>query len=174
MLGYAYENAEKLTQPHFLYLFDDTYTFLTANPISRIFTDRHIYTVNTVERAIYGTSLDQSLYYIINKVSYLNGNGCGSSYIAETYLAFGYLGTFFFNVVLANVLNKIDRYAYNNFWKNVLLLIFLLSLFFIPRSGFDDFVGEFASATHILLIMCIWLIYKDQLAKQRMKRRSML
>lgn len=174
VLGYAYENAEKLTQPHFLYLFDDTYTFLTANPISRIFTDRHIYTVNTVERAIYGTSLDQSLYYIINKVSYLNGNGCGSSYIAETYLAFGYLGTFFFNIVLANVLNKIDRYAYNNFWKNVLLLIFLLSLFFIPRSGFDDFVGEFASATHILVIMCVWLIYKDQLAKRRIERRSML
>ena len=131
VLGYAYENAEKLTQPHFLYLFDDTYTFLTANPISRLFTDRHIYMVNTVERAIYGTSLDQSLYYIINRVSYLNGNGCGSSYIAETYLAFGYLGTFLFNIILANVLNKIDVYGYSKFWKNVLVLIFILSLFFI-------------------------------------------
>ena len=174
VLGYAYENAEKLTQPHFLYLFDDTYTFLTANPISRLFTDRHIYMVNTVERAIYGTSLDQSLYYIINRVSYLNGNGCGSSYIAETYLAFGYLGTFLFNIILANVLNKIDVYGYSKFWKNVLVLIFILSLFFIPRSGFDDFVGEFASATHILVIMFVWLIYKDRLGKRERERRSML
>ena len=130
--------------------------------------------VNTVERAIYGTSLDQSLYYIINRVSYLNGNGCGSSYIAETYLAFGYLGTFLFNIILANVLNKIDVYGYSKFWKNVLVLIFILSLFFIPRSGFDDFVGEFASATHILVIMFVWLIYKDRLGKRGRERRSML
>lgn len=170
VLGYAYEYADKLTQPHFLYLFDDTYTFLTANPISSIFTGRHIYLVNTVERAIYGTSLDQSLYYIINRESYLNGNGCGSSYIAETYLAFGYAGTFLFNIVLANVLNKINGYGYSKLWKNVLLLIFVLSLFFIPRSGFDDFVGEFASATHILVIVAVWFLYRDRLGRQSRER----
>ena len=165
VLGYAYENADKLTQPHFLYLFDDTYTFLVANPISSIFTGKHVYLVNTVERALNGTSLDQSLYYIINRESYLNGNGCGSSYVAETYLAFGYVGSFLFNVVLANVLNKINGYGYSSLWKNVLLLIFVLSVFFIPRSGFDDFVGEFASVTHILVMAAVWFLYRNQLGK---------
>lgn len=170
VLGYAYEYADKLTQPHFLYLFDDTYTFLVANPISSLFTGKHVYLVNTVERALNGTSLDQSLYYIINSESYLRGNGCGSSYVAETYLAFGYVGSFLFNIVLANVLNKINGYGYSSLWKNVLLLIFVLSVFFIPRSGFDDFVGEFASATHILVIMGVWMLYKDQMTRMSRKR----
>ena len=170
VLGYAYEYADKLTQPHFLYLFDDTYTFLAANPISSLFTGKHVYLVNTVERALNGTSLDQSLYYIINSESYLRGNGCGSSYVAETYLAFGYVGSFLFNIVLANILNKINGYGYSSLWKNVLLLIFVLSVFFIPRSGFDDFVGEFASATHILVIMGVWMLYKDQMTRMSRKR----
>ena len=170
VLGYAYEYADKLTQPHFLYLFDDTYTFLAARPISRLFTGKHVYLVNTVERALNGTSLDQSLYYIINSESYLRGNGCGSSYVAETYLAFGYVGSFLFNIVLANILNKINGYGYSSLWKNVLLLIFVLSVFFIPRSGFDDFVGEFASATHILVIMGVWMLYKDQMTRMSRKR----
>lgn len=170
VLGYAYEYADKLPQPNFLYLFDDTYTFLVANPISSLFTGKHVYLVNTVERALKGTSLDQTLYYLINSESYLRGNGCGSSYVAETYLAFGYAGSFLFNIVLANVLNKINGYGYNSSWKNVLLLIFVLSIFFIPRAGFDDFVGEFASATHILVIMGVWMLYKDQLTRMSRKR----
>lgn len=170
VLGYAYEYADKLPQPNFLYLFDDTYTFLVANPISSLFTGKHVYLVNTVERALKGTSLDQTLYYLINSESYLRGNGCGSSYVAETYLAFGYAGSFLFNIVLANVLNKINGYGYNSLWKNVLLLIFVLSIFFIPRAGFDDFVGEFASATHILVIMGVWMLYKDQLTRMSRKR----
>lgn len=170
VLGYAYEYADKLPQHNFLYLFDDTYTFLVANPISSLFTGKHVYLVNTVERALKGTSLDQTLYYLINSESYLRGNGCGSSYVAETYLAFGYAGSFLFNIVLANVLNKINGYGYNSLWKNVLLLIFVLSIFFIPRAGFDDFVGEFASATHILVIMGVWMLYKDQLTRMSRKR----
>ena len=170
VLGYAYENANKLTQPHFLYLFDDTYTFLVANPISSLFTGKHVYLVNTVERALNGTSLDQSLYYIINSESYLRGNGCGSSYVAETYLAFGYVGSFLFNIVLANVMNKINGYGYSSLWKNVLLLIFVLSVFFIPRAGFDDFVGEFASVTHVLVILAVWMLYRNRLIRKSKER----
>lgn len=160
VIGYAYENAYKLTQPHQLYLFDNTYTFLTTNPVSRLFTGMRFYNVNTVERAIYGTSLDQSLYYIINPASYLAGRGCGSSYIAEVYLGYGYVGVFIFNILLGGVLVKLTRYKFNEMWKNTIVLLFTLSLFFIPRAGFDDFVGEFLSVTHIFTALIIYVVYK--------------
>lgn len=160
VIGYAYENADKLTQSHKLYLFDNTYTFLTTNPISRFFTGMKSYNVNTLERALYGTSLDQSLYYIINPSSYLSGKGCGSSYIAEVFLGYGYIGVFIFNILLGSVLLRLTRYTFNVLWKNTIVLLFTLSIFFIPRSGFDEFVGDFLSVTHIFTVLIIYIVYK--------------
>lgn len=172
VLGYAYEKADMLPKNHFLYLIDNTYTFFATNPISSFLFGTHNYPVNTVERALYGTSLDQTLYYIINPVSYLNGFGCGSSYVAETYLAFGYVGTFIFNIVFSYVLNKINDYSYQSFLKNVLLFVFLQSLFFIPRSGFDDFVGDFATVTHIFIMIGIWCMYNILINRKNKNLRS--
>lgn len=159
VLGYAYQNEDKLTQPHYLYLFDNLYSFITTNPISRLFFGTESYSVNTVERAIYGTSLDQSLYYIINPSSYLNGNGCGSSYVAEAYLAFGYAGTFLVSAVVGGVMRKLNEYEYDSMLKNVVAFIFIQSLFFIPRAGFDDYLGDFLSFTHIVALVIMWMIY---------------
>ncbi len=159
ILGYSYNNAGKLEQPHFLYLFDNTWTFLKTNPISAALFGTKAYGVNTVERAIYGTSLDQSLYYIINPTSYLSGRGGGSSYVAEAYLGYGYIGVFVLNVVLAMVMEKMYEFRYRSFAGLVVSLVFIQQLFFTPRAGFDDFIGDFVSVTHIFTIVIIWMVY---------------
>lgn len=160
IIGYTYNNAEKLEQPHFLYLFDNTWTFLKTNPISSALFGTKVYGVNTVERAMYGTSLDQSLYYIINPVSYLSGRGCGSAYVAEAYLGYGYGGVLFLNAVLAIVIKRMYEFRYSSFIGLVISLVFIQQLFFMPRAGFDEFLADFASVTHLLAIVIIWLFYK--------------
>lgn len=159
IIGYTYNNVDKLEQPHFLYLFDNTWTFIKTNPISSALFGTKAYGVNTIERAVYGTSLDQSLYYIINPTSYLSGRGGGSSYVAEAYLGYGYIGVFVLNVGLAMVLEKIYEFKYRGFTGLVISLLFIQQLFFTPRAGFDDFIGDFVSVTHIFVIVIIWIIY---------------
>lgn len=160
IIGYTYNNADKLQQPHFLYLFDNTWTFLKTNPISAALFGTKAYGVNTIERALYGTSLDQSLYYIINPTSYLMGRGCGSSYVAEAYLGYGYFGVFILNAVLAAVMEKMYEFKYRTFAGLVVSLAFIQQLFFMPRAGFDEFLSDFASATHLMTILILWGVYK--------------
>jgi len=160
VIGYTKIHGNKLEQPHFLYMFDKTYEFLSTNPLVRLFTGRSAYAANTVERALYGTSLGQSLYYLTNRVSYLAGFGFGSSYIAEIWIGFGYIGLFVWNFIIARILYKINNFQFKRFVPSVLILLFLQSLFFMPRAGFDGFVADFASVTHIVAIFVMWVIYK--------------
>ena len=160
VIGYTDIYKEQCTQPKFLYLFDRTYEFLTANPISSIITGRHAYRANTVERAQYGTSLGMTLYYHINQVSYLAGNGCGSSYVAEGWLGYGYFGLFIINVILSRIISRLNEFEFKRFVPSVIWLIFLQSLFFMPRNNFDAFVDDIASITNVFAIFALWVLYK--------------
>lgn len=160
VIGYTDIYRDQFTQPKFLYLFDRTYEFITANPISSIITGRHAYLANTVERAKYGTSLGMTLYYHINQVSYLAGNGCGSSYIAEGWLGYGYFGLFIINVIVARIIALLNEFKFDKFIPSIVWLIFLQSLFFMPRNNFDAFVDDLASMTNIAAIFILWILYK--------------
>jgi oligosaccharide repeat unit polymerase len=167
ILGYAAQNADKLPQPNFLYLFDTTYTFLSTNPVSSLIFGTKSYSVNTVGRALYGTSLEQALYYIINPTSYLAGYGGGSSYIAEIDVGYGYFGMILINLILSNVIYKINIYDYRSYGATVIILAFLKSLFIIPRAGFDSFVGELISVTHIIALLLVWALYQEVKRRRR-------
>lgn len=160
VIGYTDVYKDQFTQPKFLYLFDRTYEFLTTNPIASVVTGRHAYRANTIERAQYGTSLGMTLYYHINQVSYLAGNGCGSSYVAEGWLGYGYFGLFIINIVLARVISRLNEFRFKRFVPSVVWLIFLQSLFFMPRNNFDSFVDDIASITNIFAIFALWVLYK--------------
>lgn len=176
VIGYTNIYRDQFPQPKGLYLFDRTYEFLTANSISSLFTGRHAYAVNTVERAEYGTSLGMTLYYRINPASYLAGYGCGSSYVAEAWLGYGYLGLFLINVFLARIMARLNEFRFDRLVPSTLWLIYLQSLFMMPRSTFDNFVKDFASFTHIFVILLLWgaytLIRKSGLALPKPEKRK--
>lgn len=160
VIGYTDIYKNQFTQPKFLYLFDRTYEFLTTNPIASFITGRHSYAANTVERAKYGTSLGMTLYYNINSYSYLAGNGSGTSYVAEAWLGYGYLGLFIVNIFLSRVMIWLNNYSYSRLIPSTIALVYLQSLFFMPRGGFDAFVGDMVSVTHIFAVFVLWVLYK--------------
>lgn len=170
VIGYTNVYKEGFTQPRFLYLIDRTYEFITANPISSIITGRHAYLANTIERAKYGTSLGMTLYYNINQMSYLAGYGCGSSYIAEAWLGYGYVGLFIINFFLARIMKRLNEYRFNRFIPSVIFLIYIQSLFSMPRAGFDSFIDDIASVTNIIAIIMLWMLYKMIDGRKRLMR----
>lgn len=160
ILGYTKTYASDLPQPRFLYMFDRSYEFLSANPLIGKIVGKTTYAANTAERALYGTSLGQTLYYYINRASFLAGYGCGSSYIAEIWVGYGYIGVVIWNYIMSRIMFRINEYKFTNLVLSVIILVYLQSLFFMPRAGFDGFVDDFSSMTHIFMMVLLWVIYR--------------
>lgn len=166
IIGYGEQYIDELPQPNFIYLFGNTVSFLKTNPLSRLLFSTTTYAVNTRERAMFGSSFAQAISYLVNETSYLSGYGAGSSYVAEAYVGYGLVGVFIVNAVLARIIHWINSYQYQSYWGSVIVLLYIQSLFFMPRAGFDDFVGEFTSLSHLIVIFAIVFIYQT-LRKRR-------
>ena len=80
-----------------LYFIGSTLSVLARSPIGRIL-NIAVYGGNTVENAMNGFSFAHALSYLVKGKQYLNGNGMGSSYIAEIMYSFGYMGVFIANI----------------------------------------------------------------------------
>jgi oligosaccharide repeat unit polymerase len=79
-------------------------------------------------------NLDATLAYKVNKTAYLNGNGMGTSMIAEFYVWGGGLGVIFGSCVcLYFIIYFFEKYKYSTSGMFILLYVFP-SFFFWPRS----------------------------------------
>ncbi len=96
------------------------------------------------------------LSYIVNPELYLNGYGMGSSFIAETYFAFGTIGVILFGLFLGFFIRKLSKFdnASNKIYKKAMGLFFVYNLFVLPRGS------VLAPATDFLYFLTALLIVK--------------
>ncbi len=102
-------------------------------------------------------SFSHWISYLVNSELYCNGYGMGSSYIAELYLAFGFLGVCIGGLLLGIAIAKlasVDLSSYSVFGKAI-KLFFIYNLFTLPRSG------TFETATSFLYFISALLIFKS-------------
>ncbi|KRE47898.1 O-antigen polysaccharide polymerase Wzy family protein [Paenibacillus sp. Soil522] len=135
--------------------------FLTNNFIYKlIFNSSSYYSGFTVEGALNGWNFGNAISYFYDPFRYLQGVGLGSTYLAETYKDFGYIGV----VIISGVYVWIMCYATKNYGKNFfvsgVVLIFLYKIIYAPRDLALSFLGKIFSFTFILAIALIFIIYK--------------
>ncbi len=118
------------------------------------------YTGNTIENAINGNSLAHAISYIVLGQEYLSGRGMGSSYIAEVFFSFSYLGVIIANIFYGIVLKKISMLRSNSVWINTVALLMLHSLFFAPRSSFDGFFSDILRINTWSTMLIVFLVSK--------------
>lgn len=89
----AYSDVFKgVYSDHTLYSLGPITEFLKNNTITKLFFDFPVYSGQTMERALNGDLFSHRLSYFIMPSGYLQGRGYGSSYIAELYVDFGFIG----------------------------------------------------------------------------------
>lgn len=107
------------------------------------------YAAQTVENALFGTSFGDAVTYKVHPTMYLNGYGMGSSYVAELYYDFGYVGVCIVNFFIGAFLRKLAQLNK----KNVLQIAIMLSLFYymtrMPRGSLSRSLGYLISRTNI-------------------------
>lgn len=141
---------------------DDTlYTleFLRSGIFARIF-GFHIYYGNSIDRALYGGSFAHTVGYLMLGSSYLAGRGTGSSFLAEFYQDFGYMGCFFgtaiYTLLMANIINvnKLSK----NVWLRCIQIYLIQRIIWSPRGSFADIINSVISAPTLFIIFLMYLL----------------
>lgn len=109
VLGVSYENADRI--PYRIWSFGRVIDSYDNNFLFQILGIGQAFKANTVDFAINGHSLANYLTYTYQTQRYLAGGGMGSSFIAESWLDFGYLGVVGFSVVYGVILAKFFVWA---------------------------------------------------------------
>lgn len=110
----------------------------------------------TVDMALNGNSLGQTITYFVNPSIYLRGGGMGSCFIADAYQDFSYIGvigiSFFYGVLLF----YLYHYSGKNIYIHALIFLMIEKVLFSPREGSFVFISSTFSMTNFIYIL--WFI----------------
>lgn len=124
----------ELPSTNFNYTFGSLINYLKGNSFGT-FLGFESYKSQTIESALYGNSLGDTISYIDLGSKYFEGAGLGSSYIVENYIDFGYIGVIILSFLLGMFLIWLVKNFNKNIFASYVVLVSLLQLFMLPRSS---------------------------------------
>ena len=98
--------------------------------------------------------------YLVLPYNYLLGRGLGSSYIAELYHDFGYIGIFLGNIIYGCVIKICCNFNKCSIWMRYVCLVIINAILLAPRSTTDGFISSLTGMEVWLSGLLIWIISK--------------
>ena len=116
-----------------------------------------VYYGNSVEHALYGGSFTHSLAYVVLGPSYLEGIGTGSSYIAELFYEFGYIGVVIGNIVYGYIIAYINHpITKHNVFRMSVCFYFITQILWAPRASLTGFLSSLFAPITILTFLLVF------------------
>ena len=156
IIGYAYDYQSSVPNGQW-YSLGPIIRFFHGNPISLLLGGEAI-SSQSVEMAIHGHELGSFLTYKTDEYRYLSGGNIASSYVAELWLDFGFIGVFIGSFIYGKILGSIVTLSSNNIWKTTIGFIMINRILTAPRSNFMLFVTDCLSFS--FLIMIIYILFE--------------
>lgn len=128
-----------------------------------------VYHGNTVQHALHGASFAHALTYIAYPRTYLLGVGLGSSFLAEAYFDFGYVGAVLWSAVYGILLRALDTYKKNQPLREGIKLLLLPSILWAPRGECSGFLSQLLAPSTVL---CFFLLFAASALRMRRARRG--
>ena len=161
VLGYAIEHQSRF--PKHFYTFGGIIDYIIYNPISTALFGVVKPQPQTVDFAMNMHSFDSALSYFVYPQTYLNGHGIGSSYLAETYYDFGYIGIVIISLVYSAILNKCETIGTSSVIRRALMLLAIRGLFYAPRGPALIFITNILNITTIAAFVLYYIAKKSRL-----------
>lgn len=166
-----WEKQMDKTIPDKCYSLGQTIEFLTSgNFFSRALFSFKTYTGQTIERAVNGYRLSYILSYLKFPWDYSKGYGVGSSYIAEAYHDFGYIGIAVFSIIYGVFFSKLREFQYRSVWLTGISYLCLDELLMAPRSYADAFIVNIFDFSNIEMLLIIFVL--ASLMRTRAKKNA--
>lgn len=178
VIGYGYKFDEQL--PDKLYTIGPITEFINNKIIGHYILGHDEFIGQTVDRALNGYLFSHTISYFIMPDLYLRGVGYGSSYVAELYADFGYLGVILGNILYGILLGFLYKgFNNNNIWKVAIILMITRIILFAPRAGTLLFIVNTFAISKIVGILIIILssfiikeAYKKNILHKSLGRNS--
>ena len=157
VIACTYQDYDMLPQSK-LYSLGAIIDYFRNNYLTRIILGEEPYPVGSIELALEGHSLDAALTYVENTSTYFSGGGMGSSFVAESWYDFGYLGVIIFSYFYGYVLSYIPKMNAKNVWMSVIALMLFRSIVYAPRARATGFVSDVFSVSFWPIAFIIYLL----------------
>lgn len=131
------------------------FEFLHSGIIARLL-NITVYNGNTIEHALYGNSFTHALGYTILGNGYLMGRGTGTSYLAELYYDFGYIGIAVGTVVYGWLFTIINKIKSNNLFSRALIFTVITQLLWAPRGSYTGFISFLGAPSTIITFLLVF------------------
>lgn len=169
VIACAYEDEKMLPQGKW-YSIGPIIDYFKINYLSRILFGTKPYKVGSQELAVKGNSLASAITYLENTKFYESGGGMGSSYIAEAYYDFGYIGIVLYSLLYGFVLASIPKWNAKNVWLSVIALVFLKFIMYAPRASATAFIAAAASVAFWPIALVILMTSNKYSSKKLWKK----
>lgn len=156
VLGYSYDLQTSIPDGQ-NYTFGPLIRWFDTNFLNPLLGMGHHYENVSVEMALHGHSLGSFLTYNINEYRYLHGGNLASSYIAELWLDYGYIGVAIGSFVYGCILSSVLSFAKRNIWKCTIAFIMVYNIIYAPRASYLYFVTECMGYSFIVLAIYVHL-----------------
>ncbi len=160
VLGLTYEGVNNFPEDQ-IYSLGPLINVLNDNVFTHLLGIGEHLRSQTVDIAMRGHSLGNYLTYTYQRERFFMGGGLGSSYIAEAWIDFGYVGIATFSLIYGVVLKKTYLWIKNNIWISALSFIMITQILMAPRSSAISFVSSLISPTYLLVFLFIYLYSRN-------------
>lgn len=131
----GYEKVYQNDFPARYYSLGELVDYVKYNPISMYLFNYQKPAPHTTEYAMTMHSFAHTISYLVDSSKYLSGQGRGSSYIAEAYHDFGYVGLALCNVFYAFLLRRLNEIGKDTPIFTAYLFLALRVLYYVPRGS---------------------------------------
>lgn len=168
VIGYTIKYEDKI--PDKIYTFGPFLEFI-HNKIIRPLRGMPQLVGQTPDRALNGFLFSHAISFLIMPNLYLAGRGYGSSFVAELFHDFSYIGVFIGSIVYGAII-YIFHYIICN--SNYIIIIFTMlmtkSILFAPRAGFLYIIVDAFTPRNIIAVILIIIMAK--LLNSRLKQKT--
>lgn len=132
--------------------------FVTNNSIGQtVFHTDPIISLQTAEFAENTYSYSHALTYLVDPTKYLRGEGFGTSYVAEAYVAFGTAGVVAVSLFLGLAFRWFSSMTSRSWPAIALGLIAFKSLIYLPRNYALSWITDVFNVTYLCFIVGLYL-----------------
>lgn len=169
VIKYGYELSNQIPKMR-IYSFGETLNYFKYGTIFNLFSQTPVPPRHSVEFALESHSFSAIVSYLTMPSRFLNGEGTGSSYIAELYADFGYLGVALGSLVYGCFFKKITFLSNKNWLSTSVKLYMFLVMLAAPRASYDGFIAQIINVNNILYLIFVYFLAKYGRIKYKLQR----
>lgn len=173
VIKYGYEFKEQLNQSFKFFSLGDTLTYLKNSDVICFFTGYDAPAMHTARYALEGNNFGEIITYLAFPNKYLAGYGLGSSFVAELFADFGYIGIAIGSMIYGGIFRKISNMDQTRWLSNFIKLYTMLNIIKAPRGEFDRFLVSFVNVLNFSFMVILLILAKIMYDRQTKNVRGM-